>query len=810
MSGATEVKTDTIFTWYDQDLEAGRNGIAFACDDVGGYLMSGSQTLTVEEITNTLKLTPPEYYVHPGTRVTFTASMADGSPLGTTINWAWMADSLHARSVAGICGTNANPCSVTPTVSGTVRVVGNVLGKMREAKGHVTVYQDFTLESDSTNAHRLSNVRFTPKVDGKTAKAARWRWEPSVPGTPDSTACGADTTCVKQIVAGGRMWAYLATTGGDSAMAPVTLVPDSLQLTATPSAVRLRDNVTFTATATNTSFSIVRWSFEGRTPPCGSNPQCIFAPPFTGRMWVYGTVGGLPDSTSALVTVTLDPNDLTTVGTDSSAILRIKWSPGISGSPVPGAYVYPKGADVHYQFATSGPYSGLVTVLDDTLLVPADTTLHLSVDRAVEAAADRDFTSDDEVSGLRTRLHTLVKVAPSAEKYRQHMIWYADSAHSSLRVADSLDIKLEAASLLEFDPYADRSALLAYDEILSGYVFEYSKTGSQSTVTALSPQTYAPAVVIAQRSPGAAPSLSRIVVPSSPSKTNSSVHISAGTKLVYINGIRTSLGNVTDEGGTLTWLHPLVEDDPQLQGVATTFFYNRNLRAQLAVYDSASGCAGVATRGSRIWHPLTSRIRYFRCKFGALVRIVKENDFVEAASEYAQIVLHMGGSPPEDVSTLAARLTKWYHDSTYDVILVTHSQGNMVAAQAMPMVLSQEQSLNTVFCTAEMALASPVAAASFYPLTSDYVDGLTINNDILFMFGAQSDGFQRADTDTSLVGADSIAAASFVRRPLVRLKWGMRIHEVNWNYLRYPNSVGLVQAALERLYAKCETINNTP
>lgn len=804
-NGPTEVKTDTMFTWDDIDLSAGRNGTIGACDDVGKYLMSGSQTLTVEEITNTLKLTPPQYYVHPGTRVTFTASMADGSALSTTINWAWTADSVGARSVGGVCGTNANPCSVTPTVSGTVRVAGFVLGKGREAKGHVTVYQNFTLESDSTNAHRLSKVRFTPKVDGKTARAARWRWDPS----SDTTSCGADTTCVKQIIGTGKMWAYLATTGGDSAMAPVTLVPDSMQLTASPSAVRLRDNVTFTATATNASFSIERWSFEGSPVACGSNPQCIFAPPFTGRMWVYGIVGGLPDSTSALVTVTLDPNDLTTVGTDSSAILRIKWSPGISGSPVAGAYVYPKGSDVHYQFATSGPYTGLVTVLDDTLAVPSDTTLHLSTDRSVEAAADRDFASDDEVLTLQHRLHDLVRVAPSAAKYRQHLIWYADSAAASLRAPDSLDIKLEAAALREFDPSVDRGALLAYDAILSGHVFEYSRNGTQSVIGVLSPETYAPQVVVARRLPISGPALARAPIPGGVSKTASSVHISAGTKLVYINGIRTSWKDVVGDAGTLKWLDNVVQADPQLQTLKTAYFYNRNLDAQLAAYDSASGCAGVAMRGSRIWHPLTSRIRYFRCKVGSVLHIVKENDFVEAATEYAQLLLRIAGRAPEDVNTLAARLTTWYHDSTYDVILITHSQGNMIAAQAMPIVQGQEQSLNTVFCTAEMSLASPVPAASFFPLSSTYIDGVIMNNDVLLMFGAQN-GFLRQDTDTSRVGADSIAAASFIRKPLVRLKWGIRIHEVNWNYLRYPNSVALLQTSIEGLYAKCQDINNIP
>lgn len=311
-SGPTEVKTDTLFTWYDQDLEAGRNGIAFACDDVGGYLMSGSQTLTVEEITNTLKLTPPEYYVHPGTRVTFTASMADGSPLGTTINWAWMADSLHARSVGGICGTNANPCSVTPTVSGTVRVVGNVLGKMREAKGHVTVYQNFTLESDSTSAHPLSNVRFTPKLDGKTAKAARWRWAPQDPTVQDNTTCTADTTCVKQMVTTGTMWAYLEMSGGDSASTAVTVLNPRLALQANPNPVPAAGGaVLFTALLDGDYASVARWSWKpdgaiAQVPPecMVGEAQCEKTITASGTMWATVQISpGQLDSASAYVSL---------------------------------------------------------------------------------------------------------------------------------------------------------------------------------------------------------------------------------------------------------------------------------------------------------------------------------------------------------------------------------------------------------------------------------------------------------------------------------------------------------------------------
>ena len=225
----TVVKTDTVFTWYDQDLEAKRNGIAFACDNVGGYLMSGSQTLTVEEITNTFRLTPSEYYVHPGTRVSFTASMADGSPLSTTISWGWIADSLHARTVSNICGQNANPCSVSPTVSGTVRVAGFVLGKGHEAKGHVTVYSQFTLDADKTTADFGDTVTFTPKLDGKVVIANRWRWQPDSASVAnrDSTTCVPANQCKKRMRVSGTMWAYLNTGTGaaDSAGKHVNLTP---------------------------------------------------------------------------------------------------------------------------------------------------------------------------------------------------------------------------------------------------------------------------------------------------------------------------------------------------------------------------------------------------------------------------------------------------------------------------------------------------------------------------------------------------------------------------------------------------------
>jgi hypothetical protein len=110
----------------------------------------------------------------------------------------------------------------------------------------------------------------------------------------------------------GTMWAYLATSGGDSASASVTLLPPEIKLVCNPPSVVRTNNVQCTASANGTLITS-SWTFvSGDQQQTVVRTSGIDNPTWSGPMVVGGTVTvtGTVDSVSAVPgtsTVTVTP-----------------------------------------------------------------------------------------------------------------------------------------------------------------------------------------------------------------------------------------------------------------------------------------------------------------------------------------------------------------------------------------------------------------------------------------------------------------------------------------------------------------------
>jgi hypothetical protein len=226
--------------------------------------MEGTQTATVELLTDFVHLTPTPAAVHAGQMVHFQMALDDGTP-ATVWQWSWTKDP----------GSNANPLSGCANAydfcNGTVWGPGTLSGRTDYgwASAHVIVYSNFTLDADRASVHVGDTVRFTPKYDGAPGPAARWRWAPAA-GSNDSTACANGVSpCKKAMLASGTMWAYTSTTPGqgDSASAAVTVVPGRITLTG-GGVFRPGDVATFTAGSTVGALVVTGWEWR---PPTGGN-----------------------------------------------------------------------------------------------------------------------------------------------------------------------------------------------------------------------------------------------------------------------------------------------------------------------------------------------------------------------------------------------------------------------------------------------------------------------------------------------------------------------------------------------------------
>jgi len=100
-----------------------------------------------------------------------------------------------------------------------------------------------------------------------------------------------------------------------------------------------------------------------------------------------------------------------------------------------------------------------------------------------------------------------------------------------------------------------------------------------------------------------------------------------------------------------------------------------------------------------------------------------------------------------------------------------------------------------------VALASPIKR-QLYGLDG-MILGMHMHHDILLALGVKNDS-PKTDDDRSLL-ADSLinAAPNDSTRQALALSWGVRIHEVNYNYLKYPASIDSVRGYLRTIRHSC-------
>jgi hypothetical protein len=637
------------------------------------------------------------------------------------------------------------------------------------------VYTTFDVVADKETAFVGDTVTFTARLDGKPAIAKTWRWVPIDTSQHDGTTCAQVKTCAKVMVGSGTMKAYLVDPGSsDSAAKTVIVQPPQ--------------SATFTASASGASFTISRWSFEGRAP-CGTNTQCTYAPPFTGTMWAFGTVRGVADSASAPIAVTLDANDSTSVGTDSTAILRVRTSVGLTATPSQGTYVYGKGATLPYAFAASAGYAEMATFLDDTLTSNSG-SINMMRDRMFQVAADPDFNSCPHIAELRTRLRNLVNAANKPEAFRQHIAWVADTAWALFPTSAALDSSLRLAEYLEFDPVTDGAALIAFDQALSGQVFRITSSSSGPLFSRTSPS---------ERSA----SLSRGKSPTSLSTDLYSVPDSI--VFTFVNGIRTMEAGALNTRFLIEVLRTRAEDS--IPNSRTEYYWNANLRGEiLALTDPSLGCTGQGIRHLSFRQKLTAIVRIGACKALHIITIPVLDDIAQSAFEFANLHWSFIKDPTSDDLNNVKNLIQYYHANDASVVFIPHSQGNMIVSQAVRDLKNQGYALEEGHCTAILSLASPITKDLFFT-DSTYLRGMTMDGDLLQVLapiiGTYSNFMPRYPSTKSAEADASISSVPSILQPLWRVWWGVKLHDVDDNYVTDANNSPIMTQFMKQLNNAC-------
>jgi hypothetical protein len=741
--------------------EVFEDGWMFAHVVIDGYIHTGYAGVRVvpPEIDLAVSSTEPTR----GHQVTYTASPNPATSTLVVSSWLFVPDD-QAAETSSPCGSD-NPCVVTADLPGTMTVYGTLDGRWSDADDvHVTPKADFTLHAEPTSVSAGGTVTFTPKLDGEPVTAARWRWEPDDEGEGATEACeGGTEECVTPVHEAGTMWAYLAEeAGADSASAAVIVTVTDPCPVGSPTA---SSGVAYSLAAADDCGG-------GEEPP---------ADPVTYKLRVIAHRA----PTTLAKGMTGEPMPF---GADTVLEVSLK-----------------KDTTVTYSYQADGGYHELTVVLDDTLAASSG-SITMDRDRTLEVSASEILEDDAEVVRYRDAYRSLLTTAVTDPRsvpklYAEYLGAYINQRRrlDGAAVA-ALDAELEMAEYLAIDLRADAAALRAYDDALGGRSFEFVDMGGTVKVRPV----FADELVLASQTPG---SPSQSLASATPRAGGGEPSRFKGTKVIYVNGIRTDMDGVL---GSRDALADLVLG-MNLPNTQVLYFWNRNLKWQLDAYETEYGCS------ARYWRDLEKRgslaalDRYHKCKdelgVSKFFKSILENDLVESFGAWARLTFrrHLGIPVPQDVSALAGHLVS-NKMSGYHTILVAHSQGNLIVAEALPMVAEFESyPLQTTRCTAVLALAAPLARSQYnnVGLEDKYLEGWIAHGDIIWMLGLN--GFDEYSTLQSVKGTVAVTQASLLMKPFVEMGWGVKIHSMNASYVPKDQVIDSdhTRHRLQRLYNTC-------
>ncbi|HEY5219249.1 MAG TPA: hypothetical protein VIJ16_05535, partial [Gemmatimonadaceae bacterium] len=385
--------------------------------------------------------------------------------------------------------------------------------------------------------------------------------------------------------------------------------------------------------------------------------------------------------------------------------------------------------------------------LDDTL-VPASGTVVMSRSHMLWAAADVDVTLPAPTNPLVMELKGLLTAADPVAAYQQLL----DDVGTIFDAVgpDEASRQVTLAGLAAYDVLRDSAALIRVDNALAQHVFtlgsgEYDGSGSGGGVISVSDKTPSGVAGVGRSSDVAtglcAPQRAPVALPSA-----------EPTRIVYVNGIRTTPDEAVDAelrlGCALRASGQFAKSKFRLD-----HFYNRTWSVQFREDVRQNiWCALAAASWHGYWSQLTQAAYFTGCATQAAVIALRTNDYAEAATEISQVE-NNSSSTTEDAVAFAAYLDGHRSADGEHLIIVAHSQGNLITQQAVQRL--RDSALfapkSDSLCVGVVAVAAPTSAN--WPLDKSLLFGLQVPGDLLVSI-TRANHFPPVSTPL----ADSLAA----------------------------------------------------
>lgn len=429
---------------------------------------------------------------------------------------------------------------------------------------------------------------------------------------------------------------------------------------------------------------------------------------------------------------------------------------GVVGTPAAGTASFSPGTAVTYSYSAGSGYDSVIVLLDHQPM-PTSGTVLMDSNRVLTVAARQVIMALPGTEGLVNSAHGLLTAPDKVAAYQAFLTASMNYANS-VDEATALD-GLERVGALAFDEVADSAALEALDDALANNLF----------------------LVAGQN------------VPPPPDDKE---HIA----YVYVNGIKTTENKVAGRGGDLANLKKVIMSLPTYSsdGDLVTYFYNRTHRAQPGSSPDAVtrtlNCIDEASRRSVKQHEAWYNVLMDQC----LLRVtVSSPDLLEAARQWLSLY---SNSPTfeTDADSLGQVIQTWRATGRH-VMLIAHSQGNMMVQQAV-IALQQSHQFDPTTDSIGIAALSLAAPSGFnWPLDAYHMAPINVSGDLV----AQLGGFGSLATPLSGTATASIAAASAVNSLwglVAQSYWGFsRLHSVSEAYLGQAVMRAAIRDSLSRL-----------
>jgi uncharacterized protein YjdB len=373
---------------------------------------------------------------------------------------------------------------------------------------------------------------------------------------------------------------------------------------------------------------------------------------------------------------------------------------------------------------------------------------------------------------------SVLSAADPVGAYQAYLDVASGYVESSARGVDSAMQDVRDVEFLAFDPIRDSAALRKVDGALAGHVFAVDAVRGVSVTAGR-----------ARRGNAVIRGLD----------ATSIADTTEQTAFLYVNGIATPQFGPKGAFATRLVLQRLVSEIPLFRDQRrfdVKLFYNRTYSEQRPTPEQQrSHCValfasrfGFGYLGANSFAPFLSA-----CMSDPAYRQFSDHDLLECVRQMWAIFANTDGAEADAVS-LASRIQELRSAGSH-VVLVPHSQGNLMANQAIHRLHSVTHEFDPgrdSACIALVSLASPTSRR--WELGEHYIAPIVVRGD--FVPTIDND-WPQIDTDLSheLLDHPSLATAF--------TPTGIILHEVIGSYLMQPQSRAAIRSGLENVYRAC-------